>query len=1113
MILKASNPTIAVVMHLTNEDYWPQISMGLKLLPNNIQLFISSCIDKPLSTKTQIQEEFPNVRFFQFINKGGNIGSLISLLKLIRLDEFDLVLKIHTEESKKYAEAFNDEWFKELISGLLPKGRVNLIFDFFDRNPSIGIAGPNNFLWPFKKLLYNDKTIDLWNSFTLKRNSSDFPIVNSFFAGAMFWARGKIFNELLKLNLEVEQFDNYSGELNGNLEDVIERYFTLMAHDINLSIGSFDYSDFSFWASNRKINETQRSKFQDLFENYQKIPRIHILVRANSEKSNERLNLTLNSIRNSQFSNLPISVEITIENNSCFVASINEKIIRNDFDWLLILNEGDEITSTCLPILVSEIIKKSQLNIIYTDKLIRSQGGSIETALLPDFNFDLAVSFPWLLSNHFLFKCEILNALDGFDEQASEFFELDFILKFSRIFKKSKIHHLAEPLIITDEPEASIHSNNELRVVEKHVKLLDYSNSEVLSLSPRVYRVNYIHNHNPKISIIIAHINIQKIQLCIESILSNTSYTNFEILIVDNDSKDPETVAWLKGISEIDVSRFRIITNLGSKDIASMNNLGAKEASGTYLLFFSSYVKCVEPSWLHAMLKHAQRREVGVVGAKIIDINFNIIHAGYILGMSKGKESAFQGEPFDSIGHLQRLRVDQSYSAVSTYCSMLDKDLFIASGGFDNSLSHGFFLDMDFCLKVKNLGYENIWTPHSIVQIPIEFNDDFHNLFSVENLKFLDASEKQIFNRWLPHIANDPSYNKNLSVVADAFSVDPDINLTWQPITWRPDPVVLAHPSDDTGCGQYRVIKPLKSMIECGLADGAVSFRHLLPSELERIKPDSIIFQRPLDREMLRYMKHSKLYSNAFKVYEIDDLITNIPLKNHYRSLHPKDTFKLLREGISQVDRLVVSTPGLADAYANLHSDIKILELKLPPIWWSNLNIIKTDHKKPRVGWAGGSSHLGDLELIADVVKDLADEVDWIFFGMCPSKLMPYVKEFHSGVPIHLYPQKLASLDLDLAVAPLENNQFNDCKSNLRILEYGACGYATICSNTRAYSESKLPVTLVKNKYIDWTNAIRMHINSLNETKIMGEILYKEIQSNWFLNDLQIKNFISAWSK
>jgi glycosyltransferase involved in cell wall biosynthesis len=260
-------------------------------------------------------------------------------------------------------------------------------------------------------------------------------------------------------------------------------------------------------------------------------------------------------------------------------------------------------------------------------------------------------------------------------------------------------------------------------------------------------------------------------------------------------------------------------------------------------------------------------------------------------------------------------------------------------------------------------------------------------------------------------------------------------------------------------------------------------------------------------------MKYSKTYSNAFKVYEIDDLITNIPLKNYFKSQHPKDTVKLLREGIAQVDRLIVSTPGLAEAYSGLNADTQVLELKLPLEWWGNIKVTRTEHKKLRVGWAGGSSHLGDLELIADVVKDLAEEVDWIFFGMCPKKLRPYVKEFHSGVPIHMYPQKLASLDLDLAIAPLENNQFNDCKSNLRLLEYGICGYPVICSNTRAFVDSKLPVQIIKNRYKDWIDAINLHIDDDGFRLQKAKSLQHEVLRNHMLDKFQIENWLKHWSE
>ena len=186
--------------------------------------------------------------------------------------------------------------------------------------------------------------------------------------------------------------------------------------------------------------------------------------------------------------------------------------------------------------------------------------------------------------------------------------------------------------------------------------------------------------------------------------------------------------------------------------------------------------------------------------------------------------------------------------------------------------------------------------------------------------------------------------------------------------------------------------------------------------------------------------------------------------------------------------------------------------MKLPIDWWGQLYSNPFNNRKPRVGWAGGASHLGDLELIYDVVKDLSKEVDWVFFGMCPDKLRPFVKEYHEGVPIHLYPKKLASLNLNLAVAPLENNLFNDCKSNLRLLEYGACGIPVVCSDTQAFINSKLPVTIVKNKYKNWINAIRDHINNFDSSNNSGLNLRKSVLENWMLNDYSATNWLKAWS-
>jgi glycosyltransferase involved in cell wall biosynthesis len=817
--------------------------------------------------------------------------------------------------------------------------------------------------------------------------------------------------------------------------------------------------------------------------------------------------LSLQSIEKATQCGIQLQTEVWKDTNPVPISLFAvEQAQVNSCDWLLIIRPGDELTNIGLLMAYVEMIKQPSHKAIYTDKMLRAPGGSIETAFLPDFNHDLLISFPWLMSNHWFFKLDLLEELNGFDESDGQFFELAFILKLLAAQTKHDIHHLAEPLLITPEPKAWIEEPQERALVEKYIVNLGYSKGHALQLAPRLYRALYLQANSPLVSIVIPNQDFKLTQRCLESLLQNTGYTHYEVLIVDNFSTDEASVTWLQGIGSIDPNRFRVVSNNGANDIYTMNNSGAKDARGDFVVFVDSSVLFIENSWLDSLVNHGLRPNVGAVGVKLVDSSLNIVSAGFVLGMIKGQENAFFGERFDSIGYLQRLSVDQSYSAMSCRCVMVRKTHFELIDGFKTSTERNKETDIDFCLSLKAKGLDNIWTPHAVVQwSPINRN-------SQKSVADGYLPSDAFLNDWLSYISHDPTYNKNLSLVAQPYSVEPLPEITWRPMSWHPAPVILAHPSDDTGCGQYRVIKPLSAMMDEGIGDGLISFRALLPSELERIQPDTIIFQRPLSRDFLDYMKHSKTYSNAFKVYEIDDLITNIPIKNYFKSKHPKDTVKLLREGISHVDRFIVSTPGLAEAYSGWHSDIQILELKLPSVWWGNLNVIRTEHKKPRVGWAGGSSHLGDLELIADVVKDLANEVDWIFFGMCPQKLRPYVKEFHSGVPIHLYPQKLASLDLDLAVAPLENNQFNDCKSNLRLLEYGVCGYPVICSNTRAFIDSNLPVKITKNKYKDWKESILALIKDINATRKSGELLQEAVKDKWMLDNISTKNWMDKWS-
>lgn len=141
------------------------------------------------------------------------------------------------------------------------------------------------------------------------------------------------------------------------------------------------------------------------------------------------------------------------------------------------------------------------------------------------------------------------------------------------------------------------------------------------------------------------------------------------------------------------------------------------------------------------------------------------------------------------------------------------------------------------------------------------------------------------------------------------------------------------------------------------------------------------------------------------------------------------------------------------------------------------------------------------------LIKELEGQVEWVFMGMKPRNVLC---EFHPGVPFEMYPEKLASLNLDLALVPLEINQFNECKSNLRLLEIGTCGVPIIATDIEPY-RCNLPVTLVANRFKDWMNAIQAYIHDPALRERQGDALRAAVRSDWYLRDAGLDDWRQGW--
>ena len=282
-----------------------------------------------------------------------------------------------------------------------------------------------------------------------------------------------------------------------------------------------------------------------------------------------------------------------------------------------------------------------------------------------------------------------------------------------------------------------------------------------------------------------------------------------------------------------------------------------------------------------------------------------------------------------------------------------------------------------------------------------------------------------------------------------------------------------------------------------------------IPSVMEaaQLQPDVIVLESLTGSRFPNIIKQLREVCNAKVIIEYDDFLLNVPLKNGNRDNYPQHMVKSFRKILESADRIVVSTAPLAEAYSRFHHDIRIAQNRLAPDQWGHLLSQRGVGKKLRVGWAGGSTHAGDLQILLPLIKALENDVEWVFMGMKPRNVHC---EFHPGVPFEMYPEKLASLNLDLALVPLEINQFNECKSNLRLLEIGTCGVPIVATDIAPY-RCGLPVTLVENRFKDWMKAIQPYLNDAAYRIRQGDELRNAVQRNWYLRENGLNDWQQGW--
>ena len=284
------------------------------------------------------------------------------------------------------------------------------------------------------------------------------------------------------------------------------------------------------------------------------------------------------------------------------------------------------------------------------------------------------------------------------------------------------------------------------------------------------YTVRYALQRPEKIGIIVpTRDHGDDVERCLTSIFSYATYPDFEVLLVDNGSTDPASLAtfarWSAAEPRVRVLRYDVPFNF-----AAINNYAARHTGATYLLFLNNDTEVLTPDWLEALAEQAQRPSIGAVGAKLLYPDGTIQHAGVVTGIGGTAGHVHKHADGGAGGYFNILRTVNNYSALTGACLMVRREAFERAGGFDEALGIA-FNDVDLCLKLRALGLYNVYLPHVVLVHDESRSRGYEDTADKQARYAREAGIMQ--ERWHVERHNDPHYSPHLTLEAEDFSLRP----------------------------------------------------------------------------------------------------------------------------------------------------------------------------------------------------------------------------------------------------------------------------------------------------------------------------------------------------
>jgi len=439
-------------------------------------------------------------------------------------------------------------------------------------------------------------------------------------------------------------------------------------------------------------------------------------------------------------------------------------------EYIALLDHDDELAAHALHMVVHELNLTPDLDVIYSDEdKIDEHGVRHDPHFKSDFNPELLLGQN-CFSHLGVYRTSLMKELGGIREGFEGSQDHDLALRMAAKTSPHRIRHIPHILyhwrvfqesgsFSTDNLDKAISAG--VKAVEQHL-----AGTPGANVSPSGFggflQVDWpLPAILPSVSIVVpTRDNAELLKNCMQGLSTNTNYDNLEVVVVDNGSKDPATLELLNSLDN--EPNTRVLRYDHEFNYSAINNFAVGKVSSDYVCLLNDDIQVIDNDWLRQMMALAVRNDIGAVGARLLYADNTVQHGGIMLGVMGVANHLHKGLPVESPGYFGRLQLTQELSAVTAACLVIKRSIYEQIGGLNEEELAVAFNDVDFCLRLREAGYRNLWTPRATLY-HLESASRGSDLTPTKAKRF-DKEVSYMKKRWATELLDDPFYNRNLTL-------------------------------------------------------------------------------------------------------------------------------------------------------------------------------------------------------------------------------------------------------------------------------------------------------------------------------------------------------------